>query len=169
MPFPNADRIIRAENPVMTPAPEFASALTLNVIPRRARALDLACGSGQHAPLAGPSADGRSRPSISRPSKFPAAKFVQGRSRTPRIPDRTLDMWDLIVCWLYWQPDLLPEIACGVREASASWRSRGETTGRFATSLVQYREAFEEWAEIASGQNEMRVFFIAMRLEEPID
>ena len=78
------------------------------------------------------------------------------------------DLWDLIVCWLYWQPDLLPEIARGVREGGIVALA-GKTTGRFATSLAQYREAFAEWAEIASGQNEARAFFIAMRLEEPID
>jgi hypothetical protein len=78
------------------------------------------------------------------------------------------DMWDVIVCWLYWQPDLLPEIARGVREGGIVALA-GKTSGRFATSLVRYREAFEGWAEIASGENEIRAFFIAMRLEEPID
>ena len=77
-------------------------------------------------------------------------------------------MWDLIVCWLYWQPDLLPEIARGVREGGIVALA-GKTTGRFATSLAQYRGAFAEWAEIASGENQSTAFFIAMRLEEPID
>jgi hypothetical protein len=78
------------------------------------------------------------------------------------------DMWDLIVCWLYWQADLLPEIARGVREGGIVALA-GKTTGRFATSLAQYRDAFVEWAEIASGENEIRAYFVAMRLEEPID
>ena len=70
--------------------------------------------------------------------------------------------WDLIVCWLYWQPDLLPEIARGVRTGGIVALA-GKTTGRFATSLDQYRSAFKGWKEIASGQNESRAFFIAAK------
>ena len=70
--------------------------------------------------------------------------------------------WDLIVCWLYWQPDLLPEIACGVRKGGCV-AIAGKTFGRFATSLAQFREAFSLWNEIASGQNESRVFLIATK------
>jgi SAM-dependent methyltransferase len=70
--------------------------------------------------------------------------------------------WDLIVCWLYWQPNLLPEIARGVRTGGIAALA-GKTTGRFATSLDQYRSAFKGWKEIASGQNESRAFFIATK------
>jgi SAM-dependent methyltransferase len=72
------------------------------------------------------------------------------------------DSWDLIVCWLYWQPDLLPEIARGVRKGGCV-AIAGKTSGRFATSLTQFREAFNLWNEIASGQNESRAFFIATK------
>jgi SAM-dependent methyltransferase len=68
--------------------------------------------------------------------------------------------WDLIVCWLYWQPDLLPEIARGVRRGGRV-AIAGKTSGRFATSLAQFRQAFPGWREIASGENESRAFFIA--------
>ncbi len=69
--------------------------------------------------------------------------------------------WDLIVCWLYWQPDLLPEIAAGVRPGGAV-AIAGKTTGRFAASLAQLREAFRGWEEISSGGNE-RCFLIAAK------
>jgi SAM-dependent methyltransferase len=70
--------------------------------------------------------------------------------------------WDLIVCWLYWQPDLLEKIARGVRSGGIVALA-GKTTGRFATSLDHYRSAFTGWKEIASGQNESRAFFIATK------
>ena len=72
------------------------------------------------------------------------------------------DSWDLIVCWLYWQPDLLPEIGRGVRKGGIVALA-GKTSGRFATSLAQFREALHGWTEIASGENESRAFFIATK------
>jgi SAM-dependent methyltransferase len=72
------------------------------------------------------------------------------------------DSWDLILCWLYWQPDLLPEIAEGVRQGGIVALA-GKTSGRFATSERQFREAFPAWREIASGRNESRAFFIARK------
>lgn len=147
----------------MTPAPEFAAALA-EVAP--GRALDLACGSGRHARWLIERGWDVTAVDIE-PVEIPGGHFV--RADLERHEYRVEpDMWDVIVCWLYWQPDLLPEIACGVREHGIVALA-GKTTGRFATSLAQYREAFAEWAEIASGQNESVAFFIAMRLEEPID
>jgi SAM-dependent methyltransferase len=70
--------------------------------------------------------------------------------------------WDLIVCWLYWQPDLLDAFACGLR-AGGLIALAGKTTGRFATSLERYRAAFADWREISSGENEGRAFFIAQK------
>jgi 2-polyprenyl-3-methyl-5-hydroxy-6-metoxy-1,4-benzoquinol methylase len=72
------------------------------------------------------------------------------------------EAWDLIVCWLYWQPDLLPEIAAGVRPGGMVALA-GKTRGRFATSLANYREAFSGWEEIRSGEDETRAFFIASK------
>lgn len=69
--------------------------------------------------------------------------------------------WDLIVCWLYWQSDLLPEIARGVRPGGVV-AIAGKTSGRFATSLAQLREGFDGWREIASGENE-RCFLVAAK------
>jgi SAM-dependent methyltransferase len=147
----------------VTPAAELAIALA-DVAP--GRALDLACGSGRHA-----------RWLIERgwdvtavdlePFDIPGANFVRADLERHEFRIES-DVWDLIVCWLYWQPDLMPEIARGVREGGIVALA-GKTTGRFATSLARYREAFAEWAEIASGENQIRTYFIAMRLEEPID
>ena len=69
------------------------------------------------------------------------------------------------MCWLYWQPDLLPAvIALGAR-AGGVVALAGKTTGRFATSLAQYRAAFPAWTEIAfSGEPVTRAFFIARRV-----
>ena len=61
------------------------------------------------------------------------------------------EAWDLIVCWLYWQPDLLPEIAAGVRPGGMVALA-GKTRGRFATSLANYREAFSGWRKFAQAK-----------------
>lgn len=143
----------------MTPAPELISALA-EAAP--GRALDLACGSGRHARwLAGQGWDVTAVDL--EPVEIPGVRFIQAdlEHHEYRVEP---DMWDLIVCWLYWQPDLLPEIASGVREGGIVALA-GKTTGRFATSLANYREAFPDWAEIAAGENEFRAYFIAMRLE----
>ena len=147
----------------MTPAPEFASALA-DIAP--GRALDLACGSGRHARWLIEHGWDVTAVDI-QDVEIPGARFLHAdlEHHEYRVEP---DMWDLIVCWLYWQPDLLPGIARGVREGGIVALA-GKTTGRFATSLAQYREAFTEWAEISSGESEARAFFIAMRLEEPID
>jgi SAM-dependent methyltransferase len=145
------------------PAPELLNALS-ELAP--GRALDLACGSGRHARWL--IEHGWEVTAVDLAAvEIPDAHFIQAdlERHEYRIEP---DMWDLIVCWLYWQPDLVPEIARGVREGGILAMA-GKTTGRFATSLAQFREAFAEWAEIASGQNESWAFFIAMRLEEPID
>ena len=70
--------------------------------------------------------------------------------------------WDLIVCWLYWQPDLLSDIAEGVRDGGMVALA-GKTTGRFATSLEAYRAGFRGWEEIEAGQSETIVWLIARK------
>jgi SAM-dependent methyltransferase len=148
---------------VTTPAPELVAALA-DAAP--GRALDLACGAGRHA-----------RWLLDRGwevtavdveiGDIPGAKCVRADLERHEYSIEP-DMWDTIVCWLYWQADLLPEIARGVREGGIVALA-GKTSGRFATSLARYREAFHEWVEIASGEDEVRTYFIALRLEEPID
>jgi SAM-dependent methyltransferase len=124
------------------------------------KALDLAAGSGRHAQWLAKRG-------------WDVTAVDLGIEEIPGIHTIRADLenhqyrvapgaWDLIVCWLYWQPDLLPEIARGVRKGGIVALA-GKTSGRFATSLAQYREAFDGWKEIASGQNETRVFFIAAK------
>ena len=124
------------------------------------KALDLAAGSGRHAIWL-----------AERGWKVTAVDIVV--ENVPGVPYIRADLkyheyriapgsWDLIVCWLYWQPDLLPEIARGVRTGGMVALA-GKTSGRFATSPAQFREAFNGWTEIASGQNESRAFFIATK------
>lgn len=71
--------------------------------------------------------------------------------------------WNLIVCWLYWQENLLPRIMTGVRDGGVVALA-GKTAGRFATSLERYRNAFPGWEEIAAGTDDYKAFFIARRL-----
>jgi SAM-dependent methyltransferase len=127
---------------------------------RPGRALDLAAGAGRH-----------SRWLVERKwdvtavdildEKIPGAHWVKADLENHEYKIAVAS-WDLIVCWLYWQPDLLPEIARGVRKGGVVALA-GKTFGRFATSLAQYREAFKGWKEIASGQNESRAFFVAAK------
>src|SRR5665213_4320610 len=130
----------------LTPSPELLNALS-EMPP--GRALDLACGSGRHALWLAEHGWDVTAVDIEA-CQIPGARCIQAdlERHEYRIEP---DAWDLIVCWLYWQPDLLPEIARGVR-ARGAVALAGKTTGRFATSLAQFREAFAEWAEIASGE-----------------
>jgi SAM-dependent methyltransferase len=124
------------------------------------RALDLAAGSGRH-----------SRWLAERGWDVTAVDIEIGQ--IPGVLSIQADLekheytiapgaWDLIVCWRYWQADLLPEIARGVRPGGIVALA-GKTSGRFATSLEQYREAFHTWTEIASGRHEPIAFFIASK------
>lgn len=70
--------------------------------------------------------------------------------------------WDLIVCWLYWQEDLLPAIAAGVRTGGVVALA-GKTSGRFATSLEGYRRAFAGWEELCAGEDAYKAFLVARR------
>ena len=77
--------------------------------------------------------------------------------------------WDLIVCWLYWQADLLPDIAAGVRPGGIAALA-GKTSGRFATSLDRFREGFPGWTKLASGEDAIRCYLIVRRAgEEAVD
>ncbi len=123
-------------------------------------ALDLACGEGRHAiwlrdrgwrvtavDQVAPSIDGVT----CLEADLERAEF--------RI---TPNAWDLIVCWLYWQEDLLPPIAAGVRPNGIAALA-GKTSGRFATSLANYRRAFTGWQEIASGVSDGKAIWIGRK------
>jgi SAM-dependent methyltransferase len=116
------------------------------------QALDLACGHGRHSRwLAerGWQVTGVDRSSGDIHADLEAHEY--------RIAPGA---WDLILCWLYWQEDLLPEIAAGLRRGGIAALA-GKTSGRFATSLANYRATFAGFTELASGDNGHRVFFIA--------
>jgi SAM-dependent methyltransferase len=70
--------------------------------------------------------------------------------------------WDLIVCWLYWQENLLAPIAGGARPGGVVALA-GKASGRFATSLERYRSAFTGWEELCGGQDGHKAFFIGRR------
>jgi SAM-dependent methyltransferase len=124
------------------------------------KALDLAAGSGRHALWLAERGWEVTAVDIV-VEQVPGVQYIRAdlEYHEYRIAPNA---WDLIVCWLYWQPDLLAEIARGVRTGGILALA-GKTTGRFATSLAQFREAFKGWKEISSGQNESRAFFIATK------
>jgi SAM-dependent methyltransferase len=124
------------------------------------KALDLAAGSGRHSLWLAERGWDVTAVDI-QIEKIPGVHWVHAdlEKHEYRIAPGS---WDLIVCWLYWQPDLLPEIARGVRKGGIVALA-GKTSGRFATSLTQFREAFNLWTEIASGRNESRAFFITTK------
>lgn len=123
-------------------------------------ALDLACGGGRHAiwlrdrgwrvtavDQVIPEIDG-----------VACVRADLERGEFPIAPNA----WDLIVCWLYWQENLLPSIAAGLRPGGIAALA-GKTSGRFATSLANYRRAFEGWEEIVSGENDGKAFWIGRK------
>ena len=124
------------------------------------KALDLACGSGRHAVWLrdrGWAVTGVDQTL----SDLPGIHLIQADLEAHAYRVQT-DEWDLIVCWLYWQADLLPEIARGIR-GGGMVALAGKTSGRFATSLSRFREAFPGWAEIASGEDDGKAFLIATK------
>jgi SAM-dependent methyltransferase len=136
------------------------------------RALDLACGDGRHSRWLLERGWEVTAVDIVKPEIFGATCFQADLERH-EFPIET-DAWDLIVCWLYWQPDLLPAISNGVRKCGYAALA-GKTNGRFATSLDRYRAAFDDWAEMSGGviadadSEKSWAYFIAMRLEDAID
>jgi len=123
-------------------------------------ALDLACGEGRHSRWL---ADrGWRVTGVERETSFVQADIHAAVHADLEAHEFLIEpaAWDLIVCWLYWQPDLMPQIAAGIRPGGIAALA-GKTSGRFATSLAAYRAAFPNWTELASGDNGSRVFFIA--------
>jgi SAM-dependent methyltransferase len=139
--------------------PDIAFSMALAGLPA-GRALDLAAGSGRHALWL-----------VERGWEVTAVDLGTGAIPGVHCIPANLEKheyrvepnaWDLIVCWLYWQPDLLPEIANGVRCGGVAALA-GKTSGRFATSVANLRDAFPGWKKLASGDNESRAFFIAAK------
>jgi SAM-dependent methyltransferase len=123
-------------------------------------ALDLACGAGRHAIWL------RDR-GWRVTAVDQVAPLIDGVTCVQADLERgdfliAPNAWDLIVCWLYWQEDLLPPIVAGVRPDGIAALA-GKTSGRFATSLANYRRAFSDWREIASGEKDGRAFWIGRK------
>jgi SAM-dependent methyltransferase len=137
------------------PAPELAAALG-DLAP--GKALDLACGSGRHTIWL------RERGWVVTAVDRDVSPDIHSVRADLERGEFVIepDAWDLIVCWLYWQPDLLPSITRGVRPGGMVAMA-GKTSGRFAVTLEQLRAGFPGWTEIASGENEVRAFLVARR------
>ncbi len=122
--------------------------------------MDLACGSGRHSRWLATHGWQVTAVDI-QPVQLPGVTFLEadlergGFAITPGA-------WDLIVCWLYWQADLLFPIAQGIRDCGGIALA-GKTSGRFATSLASYRAAFAGWVEIDAAEDERMAWFIARR------
>jgi SAM-dependent methyltransferase len=123
-------------------------------------ALDLACGSGRHSIWLRERGWNVTGVDLLVP-KIPGATMIQADLEAREYTIEP-DTWNLIVCWLYWQADLLPEIARGVR-VGGTVAMAGKTSGRFETSLARYRTAFPHWTELASGEDAAKAFFIAVK------
>jgi len=139
------------------PAIELTSSL-LGIPP--GRALDLACGSGRHAIWL-------------RDRGWQVTAVDQAIEEIPGVTCLRADLeqhefplepqaWDLIVCWLYWQENLLPAIAAGLKPGGTVALA-GKLTGRFATSLAQYRRAFANWHEIAAREDALKAFLLTRK------
>jgi SAM-dependent methyltransferase len=121
------------------------------------RALDLACGAGRHAIWLAErgwrvTAVDQVAPEI------PGVECVRADIERHEYHVQPGE-WDLIVCWLYWQPDLLPEITAGVKVGGIA-AFAGKLTGRFATSVANYRREFAAWRELAAGEDGHKAWWI---------
>jgi SAM-dependent methyltransferase len=148
---------------MQTPAQELLSALS-DAPP--GRALDLACGSGRHARWLVEKGWDVTAVDLAMPD-VPGARCIQADLERHEYRIEPGE-WDLIVCWLYWQQDLMPEIAGGLRSCGIAALA-GKTSGRFATSVERYLESLFGLYELVSGSDANKCFLVAMRLEEAID
>ena len=142
---------------------------------RPARALDLACGSGRHARWLAARGWDVTAVDIDVDIGIEPVDNVHCVQADLERHQFVIEpgAWDLIVCWLYWQANLLPDIARGVRPGGLVAMA-GKTSGRFATSLAQFRAALCKgepgWTELSSGEDAVRAFLIMRRAgEKPID
>ena len=140
------------------PAPELASAFA-GLAP--GKALDVAAGLGRHALwLADLGWQVTAVDiSITAGSREGVAWVRRDLEQEPSLP---FGEFDAVICWLYWQANLLPAIRASVKPGGLVALA-GKTAGRFATSLAAYRNAFTSWEEIESGEDEFKIWLIARR------
>jgi hypothetical protein len=138
------------------PAPELITVLE-GLSP--GKALDLAAGSGRHAIWLADRGWEVTAVDIDVPDDAPpGVVWIQADLELACVEF----LGDLVVCWLYWDADLLPAIRYGVRRGGVVALA-GKTSGRFATSLAAYREAFAGWEELSAGEDEVKAWFIARK------
>jgi SAM-dependent methyltransferase len=114
---------------VKGPAPELIAVLE-GLTP--GTALDLAAGSGRHAIWLAERGWDVTAVDIAVPEKsMRQVRWIQADLEQGWAPFRV----DLMVCWLYWQADLLPAIAAAVKPGGVVALA-GKTSGQFATSLA---------------------------------
>jgi SAM-dependent methyltransferase len=122
------------------------------------RALDLACGSGRHAKWL-----------LSRGWKVTAvdrnaAAIHELKKQYPAIDARVGDLensefsieresWDLIVCWLYLQRELYPEIRDGLRPGGIAALC-ALLVGRYAAQRGELRSYFPDWTVLYESETE---------------
>jgi SAM-dependent methyltransferase len=141
---------------VKGPAPELIAVLE-GLTP--GAALDLAGGSGRHAIWLAERGWNVTAVDIAVPEEpRGGVKWVQANLEQTWVPF----VGDLVICWLYWQADLLPAIAAAVKPGGVVALA-GKTSGRFATSLGAYREAFAGWEELSAGEDDVKAWFIARK------
>jgi SAM-dependent methyltransferase len=128
------------------------------------RALDLAAGSGRHSVWLGQLGWRVTAVDLKMDLKMEPLPGIECIHADLERHEYTIepDAWDLILCWLYWQEDLMPSLAAGVRPGGVA-AVAGKMSGRFATSLAQYRKYFQGWEELASGEEEGRAYLIVRR------
>jgi SAM-dependent methyltransferase len=125
------------------------------------RALDLACGSGRHSVWLKNRGWEVTAVDIAIPDDLEGISLIRADLEGGDFVIEP-NAWDLIVCWLYWQENLLPSIAAGIRPGGVAALA-GKLTGRFTTSLAQYRKAFRHWEEILAGEDDHKAFLITRR------
>jgi hypothetical protein len=137
-----------------SPAPELAAVVAgLNA----GVAIDLAAGSGRHASwLAERGWDVTAVDIVLPQEQGGRVRWIQADLESECLCFEA----DLVVCWLYWQADLMPVIAASLRPGGIVALA-GKLSGRFATSLSRYREAFAGWEELAAGEDGVKAWFIA--------
>jgi SAM-dependent methyltransferase len=124
------------------------------------RALDLACGGGRHALWLRDAGWAVTGVELAMPS-LAGVSCVQADLERSEYSIMA-GTWDLIVCWLYWQQNLLLPIANGVKPGGVVALA-GKLSGRFATSLDRYRRAFAGWEELRGGEDDYKAFFVARK------
>jgi SAM-dependent methyltransferase len=141
---------------VKVPAPELIAVLE-GLTP--GTALDLAAGSGRHAVWLAQRGWNVTAVDIAIPEESSGrVKWIQADLEQRWVPFAG----ELVICWLYWQADLLPAIAAAAKPGGIVALA-GKTSGRFATSLDAYREAFTGWEELSAGEDGVKAWFIARK------